>query len=771
MDAVLLRLSTLLLSGALAALPQPALLSQKCAQCHNGKTQLAGLNLTAPNLPAATWHKVRQRVESRTMPPPPLPALSEADRTSLTTWIDTAHPLPSGPGRVTARRLNRLEYNNTIRDLLGVTTRPADDFPLDNQGYGYDNIGDVLTLSPLLMEKYMAAARTVSKIAVYGEPVEPKPGLIAKFLIKTVQDDGQVSGNVLPFSFRGTLAATYHAPVEADYVLQLRMLNRRGRAPGIGRGGPLTGAALEAQLEASRRAAPPVAFHIQVDGKLVHQGSVVGEEAFDYTRGPTTVKVRLTPGDHQIQVTVPDHANLDNPRANLNPDGRRRLGAEFLEILGPYNPAPRPQPKFFTCAEPTPDCARQILTPLARRAFRRPPTEPELAKLLNLVALVQKQGDPFPEGIRVALQSLLVSPAFLFRLETDPPSAPATYTLNPYELATRLSYFLWGSMPDDELLHLAETNQLTNPTVRAAQVQRMLQDPKAAYLIDSFATQWLDLRALDRKKPDAAAFPHIDDELLGYMRQETLLFTAEVFRQDRNLLDFLDANFTYLNGPLARYYGIPNVNGFAFQRVPLPAGSRGGVITQAAVLSLTSYATRTSPVIRGKWVLQTLLGAAPPPPPPDVPALEEKHGGAEASVRTRLEQHRANPACAACHVSMDPIGFGLENFDAAGGWRTHDGKFPVDSSGTLPSGESFAGAAELKQILRRQSAQFTRHFSEQLLTFALGRGLEPADRPAVDRIHQQLTQRGNKLSALVEAIVESDPFQKRTKEGTHHAAR
>ena len=769
------RLSILLLTCGIAAHGQSdnasTILSAHCTRCHSDKTQLAGLNLTAPNLPAATWHKVRQRIESRTMPPPPLPGLSDAARQTLTAWIDTTHPLTSGPGRVTARRLNRLEYNNTIRDLLGVTTRPADTFPIDNQGYGYDNIGDVLTLSPLLMEKYMAAARTVSRIAVYGEPFEPKPGLIAKFMIKTVQDDGQVSGNVLPFSFRGTLATTYHAPVESDYIFQFRMLNRRGRAPGIGRGGPLTGAALEAQREASRRAAPPVEFRIDVDGKNVHQGSVVGEEAFDYTRGPTTAKVHLTAGDHHVHVYVPDHANLDNPRANLNPDGRRRLGAEYMEVLGPYNPVPRKPAAFFTCSQPTPACARQILTPLARRAFRRPPTSAEIQKLLQLTALVQQQGDPFEEGIRVALQSLLVSPAFLFRLETDPPDAPGAYALNPFELATRLSYFLWGSMPDDELLHLTETNQLSNPAIRAAQVQRMLKDPKAAYLVDSFATQWLDLRALDRKKPDATLFPRIDDELLGYMRRETLLFTTEIFRQDRSLLDFLDADYTYLNGPLARYYGIPNVDGFAFQRVSLSGGQRGGVVTQAAVLSLTSYATRTSPVIRGKWVLQTLLGAAPPPPPPDVPALEEKHLGAEASVRARLEQHRANPACAACHVSMDPIGFGLENFDAAGAWRTHDGKFPVDSTGTLPNGQSFTGAAGLKQILLGQSARFTRQFCEQLLTFALGRGLEPADRPAVERIHQHLTARGNKLSALVEAIVESDPFQKRTKEGTHHASR
>jgi hypothetical protein len=326
-------------------------------------------------------------------------------------------------------------------------------------------------------------------------------------------------------------------------------------------------------------------------------------------------------------------------------------------------------------------------------------------------------------------------------------------------------------MPDEQLLELAAQKRLAVPEVLEAQVRRMLRDPKSSNLVDSFAVQWLDLRAMDRKKPDAASFPNVDDELLSYMRKETLLFTGEIFREDRSLLDFVDGNFTYVNGPLARYYGIPGVDGFAFRRVSLDGTQRSGIVTQASILALTSYATRTSPVIRGKWVLQTLLGAAPPPPPADVPALEEKNLGSAASVRERLEQHRANPACAACHNSMDPIGFGLENFDAAGAWRTHEGKFPIDSSGVLPDGRSFQGVSGLRRILRSQSAQFTRNFTEQMMTYALGRGLEASDRGAVDKINQRLMANGNRLSALVLGIVESEAFRMRMKEDKVHAAR
>ncbi len=765
-------------------------LARQCGQCHGAKAQMAALDFsvfrdekTAAGKPEL-WRKVGERVRTKTMPPPPLPGLNENDAAQLMRWIESVAPAragrAAGPGRVTARRLNRAEFNNTVRDFLGVAVKPAEDFPVDNQGYGYDNIGDVLTLSPMLMEKYMAAARTVSSIAVYGEPYDSKPGIVAKLMIKSVQDDGRASGNVLPFSLRGSLDAVYRAPVEADYVLQFRSLNRRGRAPGVGlrREGKkwveLTDAERKAMFEASKHAAPPVEYRVEVDGELVKNDVVVGEEAFDYTRGPATAKVHMKAGEHRIHFYIPDHANLDNPRANINPDGRRRLGAEWMEILGPYDPVmskPASFAKIFICGEKDAACARTIVSSLARRGFRRPPTEAEVERLMRLVAMVRDQGDSFEESIRVALQSILVSPAFLFRVERDQAGTGGAYKINDYELASRLSYFLWSSMPDDELLRLADGGKLSDPAVLEAQTRRMLRDAKASSLVNEFAAQWLDLRALDRKKPDAATFPHVDDELLAAMRQETLLFTSEVFREDRSLLDLIDGKYTYLNGPLARFYGIRGVDGFPFQRVSLEGTDRGGLVTQAAILALTSYATRTSPVIRGKWVLQTLLGAAPPPPPPDVPALEEKNLGTDASVRVRLEQHRANPACAACHQSMDPIGFGLENFDAAGGWRTHEGKFAVDASGVLPDGQAFDGVNGLKKILKSQSAMFTRNLSEQMLTFALGRGVEAADRGAVERINRRVMADGNQLSAMVLAIVESEPFQRRAKEESLHASR
>ena len=802
-------------------------LAKQCFQCHGEAMQMAEVNFSAIRDSAAAaakpelWNKVREKLRGHLMPPPPFPGLSAADSETIIGWIDSLPGLSTAPGsvtaaspgRVTARRLNRVEFNNTIRDFLGVTVHPAEDFPVDNQGYGFDNIGDVLTLSPMLMEKYMAAARSVSRIAVYGEPYGKKPGIIGKLLPKSVQDDGPVSGNVLPFSIRGDLEGAYHFPADADYVLQFRIVNRRGTEPGVdlspkgdsGRGGAagpgasagragaapgrgglagasggrgggrgrgaggteLTPEQKAARLEADKNAAPPVELNVDLDGDRVYKEMVLGDEAYAYSRGPTVVKIHVTAGDHRIHAYFPSLASVTDPRVNLKNDGRHKLAGDFVEILGPYNPTPgRPASyqKIFICKAQDAVCTRKIVESLARRGFRRPPTEVEAQRLLKLVASVRRQGDSFEEGIRVALQSVLVSPAFLFRIERDPATATDTYKVSDYELASRLSYFLWSSMPDEELMKLAGQHQLSQRAVLETQVRRMLQHPKAANMVDDFAEQWLDLRALDRKKPDPVKFPTVDDELLGYMRRETRLFVGEIFKEDRSLLELIDGKFTYVNGPLANYYGIKGVDGLNFRRVSLEGTERGGLLTQASILTLTSYATRTSPVIRGKWVLMNLLGAAPPPPPPDVPALEEKNLGTDASVRQRLEQHRANPTCAVCHKQMDPIGFGLENFDAAGGWRTKDGKFDVDSSGVLPDGRTFSGINGLRDILKSQSDMFTRNLTEKMLTFALGRGVEASDKAAVDQINQKLIANGNKLSALVTAIAESEPFLMRKKE-------
>jgi hypothetical protein len=446
------------------------------------------------------------------------------------------------------------------------------------------------------------------------------------------------------------------------------------------------------------------------------------------------------------------------------------LYVDFIDIVGPYAVSSTRPPgygKIFVCGENGTDnaaCARRIVTNLMTRAYRRPATENEVGRMMNLVTEIQKR-DSFEEAIRVVIEGVLVSPNFLFRVEREPGagSAPSAYEIDDYELASRLSYFLWSSMPDEALLAAAEQKRLRTPETLKAQVQRMLADTKASALVDNFGEQWLNLRLMDRTKPDAQKFDRVDDELLAAMREETRLFMSAVFRDNRSILDFIDGRFTFLNGPLARYYGISGVDGEQFRKVELDGVQRSGIVTHASILAISSYATRTSPVLRGKWVLDNLLGTAPPPPPDGIPSLEEKDLGTAASMRQRLEQHRANPSCAACHNSMDPIGFGLETYDAAGAWRTKDGNFDIDSSGTLPDGRTFAGAKGLKEILRGDRALFARNFTEKLMTFALGRGLERSDRAAVDEIVGRLARDDYRFETLVNEIVGSLQFRMRTR--------
>jgi hypothetical protein len=732
------------------------------------------------------WEKVRARLTAGTMPPAPAPALSKAEFAAVVGWIDS---LPGGgasaaagdPGRVTARRLNRTEYNNTIHDLLGVTIRPADEFPTDDSGYGFDNNGDVLSLSPLLMGKLMTAARKVSQVAIYGETHEAKPALLARIMAKKQQDDSPSGGEIFPFSIRGALYGSYHFPVDGAYEFRLRISNLRGpevpeqpsgagNAPAVRRQprGSMTPEQRKAIDEQNRLGAPPVEMVFTVDGKRVLSRVVEGTTDYDYDRAPSVVRVRLTAGDHYLRASFPEFANLADPRTQMNRDGRRKLFVDTVDIVGPFDPSPAPPASYqhvFICGHAPGrhdgQCARRVIRQLARRAYRRPPNDRELQRLLDLVALAQKQGDSLEEGVRVSLQAMLMSPNFLFRMERDAAAGP--YHLNDHELASRLSYFLWSSMPDEELLLAADRGTLRQPGVLAAQVRRMLSDPKSNALVDNFAMQWLNLRSLDRKRPDAAHFPTVDDELLDGMRQETLLFIGALIQEDRSILDVIDAPFTYLNGPLARHYGIRGIDGEQFQRVPLKGEERSGIVTHGSVLTLSSYATRTSPVLRGKWILENLLGTPLPPPPEAVPPLEETNPGTEASVRQRLEQHRANPACAACHNQMDPVGFSLENYDAAGAWRIKDGRFDVDNIGTLPDGRTIAGAKGLKEMLRLQSQMFTRNITEKMLTFALGRGIERSDSATVEDIGRQAADEGHKFSSLVLSIVNSAPFQMRAR--------
>jgi hypothetical protein len=599
-------------------------LSRYCANCHGPDRPKAGLNLETLRDDGTfrsrrgAWLRIREYIEGGLMPPEEVaqPPRAEVDRAigSIKAMLSRDDcGKPPNPGRVTIRRLNRAEYNNTIRDLFGVDDRPADDFPADDVGYGFDNVGDVLSLPPLLMERYLTAAERVAGRVIVTNPAS--------------------AGSFKPESHR-------------------RILFREPTSPG-----------------------------------------------------------------------------------------------EY------------------------PDAARAILERLATRAYRRPVSPPELARLTGLVELALADGEGFERAIQLAVQAVLVSPHFLFRVELDSrprglaPARPSPGPAEPigdFEVASRLSYFLWSSMPDEELFRLAGERKLQSPEVVSAQARRMLLDPKARALVDNFGGQWLQIRNLKGFTPDRERFPHFDEPLREAMFRETELFLAEIIREDRSILDLLCADFTYLNERLARHYGIKGVVGPEFRRVRLEGPERGGLLTHASVLTVTSNPNRTSPVKRGRWVLEQILGSPPPPAPPDVTALKEDRAVESAvSMRRRMEQHRAQASCAVCHNRMDPLGFGLENFDGVGAWRDRDAGTQVDASGTLPSGESFRGPGELKAILKGRPREFARCLTEKMLTYALGRGLEESDRCAVDRIVKELESREYRFSALVQGIAASDPFLKR----------
>jgi mono/diheme cytochrome c family protein len=833
-------------------------LSKSCMTCHNDRAKAGTLSLEAFRDPSAAlaqqaiWPKVLERVTAGTMPPANAVPLSAADRDAIAAWIrklpgvaDAALPRA---GRVTARRLNRVEYNNTIRDLLGVAARPAEEFPVDDSGYGFDNNGDVLSVSPMLMEKYMQAGEKISRLAVYGETVPAKPTRLVRLMNRRSQDAYDVltegnSGIYLPYSLRGAMYGNFTFPVDGEYEFRLRIANFRGddaditdeerarraeerrklfearrlerekAAAAAGTAAPVQGGRaggpqrreptpeeLKARDEAARKAAPPRKLILTVDGAQVISTVIEGTGAFGYSQGEFTERATVKAGQRFIRASYPELANLDNPLENINPDMRRGLFVDYLDIVGPFKPStapPESYKKLFICSQKTAQCARTILSSLMERAYRRPVTEDELRAKLELVRLAQREGDSFDEGIRLALQAILASPNFLFRIEAPSsivnrpssigdrrvPGAPVLamaaqrsttddrrsttteYPVSDIELASRLSYFLWASMPDAELMRVAKAGTLRQPAVLEAQVRRMMADPKGYNLVENWAAQWLQLRNLGRTKPDPKRFPTVDDELLDAMRTETMKFVETIIKEDRSLLDFIDAPFTWVNGPLARHYGIKGIDGEEFQRVTLDGDQRSGVLTQGAILTVSSYPTRTSPPVRGKWVMENLLGAPPPPPPDNVPQLNDSNIGTEVSLRERLEQHRRDPNCSPCHVMMDPLGFGLENYDAVGAWRTLDGKFPIESSGTLPGGQSFVGSKGLKEILRTKSDAFVTNVTEKLLTYSLGRGLERFDRPTVETISRQVKASDYRFSALVMAVVKSQPFQMQTVEG------
>jgi len=596
-------------------------LSEYCVKCHNadrmrGDVDLESFASTEVALEQGElWGRVVEMVRSGQMPPKKQTQPTADEITTLVDFLDEQQrarlaTVEPHAGRVTVRRLNRAEYNNTVRDLLGVDFRPADDFPPDDSGYGFDTIGSVLSLSPLLMEKYLTAAERIARDAVAREVAEPEDAAAKRYIFS-----------------------------------------------------------------------------------CTHEGK--------------------------------EHSDA---------------------------------------------CARRILAPLARQAYRRPPTRGEINRLIGFVQLARENDDNFEQGIELALQAMLVSPQFLFRVEANERGrfGNPDRRVDSYALASRLSYFLWSSMPDDALLDAAQSGRLRNPGVLRGEIDRMLRDPKSIALAEHFAGQWLQFRNMTTADPDPELFPSFNDALRAAMAEETKLFFHSVVQEDRSILDFIDADYTFVNEALAKHYGIDGISGDAFQRVTVDRAQRGGVLTQASVLTVTSYPTRTSPVLRGVWVLQNILAAPPPPPPPDVPDLELAKIDQSAPMRQRLEAHRENESCASCHARIDPLGFGLENFDAIGAWRTMEGSQPIDNTGVLPDGRSFAGVAELKATLLERKNDFTRCLAEKMLIYGLGRGLEPYDAPVVEEITGKVAESEYRFSSLVYEIANSLPFQKRRGEVEKH---
>jgi cytochrome c5 len=731
-------------------------LGSTCAACHNGQLASGGLNIKAFLDPKSLttgreeWEKIVRKLRTGEMPPKGIPRPPQAKTDALIQYVEGQFEIADrnvkpDPGRVTARRLNRNEYSNTIRDLLAVDFHAERDFPTDDSGNGFDNIGDVLTISPVLMEKYIAAAETIASRAVGADPLPKKP----------VEIEYHSKNKNIRRLDRSTIEATHRVEWDGEYNIRFGLPGQRSED------------------------APPVKLGFWMDGQLLNTITVETKPSKLVYFNPYSeeqMHLYLPEGDHVFRAGF-----IDDPFVKdlSDKDAYNNKKNKFLESIVFVGPFPSKverlsRKKIFIC-DPNSGaaCVEKIVADLAEHAYRRPVTKAETAALLKFVDMARREGQSTEQGIQLAIEAMLVSPHFLFRIEHDPDplDAARTHAVSDFELASRLSYFLWSSMPDDELLNLARAGQLRAPGTLDAQIKRLLADPRSSALSTNFAGQWLETRNLDVVKPDPQKFPAWNPELRDAMKTETRLFFDYMLHENRPLVEFLDARYTFLNERLARHYGIKGVTGPDFRKVELTTDRRGGILTQASVLTVSSYPTRTSVVIRGKYVLSNILGTPPPPPPADVPALDEAAVGTSASLRQQMEKHRSNAVCASCHSRMDPLGFGLENYDGIGEWRSMDGKFPVDSSGVLPNGKSFDGPAELRAILRQDLPEFSRCLVERMLTYALGRGLERYDNKTVDDINHQLAGSGYGFQSLVYDIAHSLPFQSRrgetviTKEG------
>ena len=754
-----------------------AVIDRYCITCHNdtlrtGGVVLAGLDLSDVSADAETWERVVRKLRTREMPPAgqsrPDDSTYDALTRQITTALDRAADAAPDPGRGPLHRLNRTEYANVIQDLLALEIDVSKLLPPDDSSYGFDNVADVLRISPLLMEQYLSAGRKISRAAVGSPAIRAVTETYdtADDLTQDYHLDG------LPFGTRGGKAVRHYFPLDAEY--EFRGFLKRTQQSGI------------------RGLAEPHDIEVVVDGSRIALFNVGGPDFYEQIGIIATVvgvtkafsadevlrvRVPVTAGYHSIAVTF-----IERPPALVQDLKRSYLSSyradpqaglphiDRITVSGPYDPTgPGDTPsrrRIFKCR---PDdvreeagCAKTIISTLARRAYRRPVTDTDVDLLLPFYTLGHSQGG-FDVGIETVLRRILVDPEFIFRAEYDPADiAPDTaYPVSNLELASRLSFFLWSSAPDDELLEVAARGTLRDPQVLERQTRRMLNDPRSDSLVDNFAGQWLHLRNVSIVQPTPSEFPDFDDNLRQAFRRETELFVESIIREDRSVIDLLDADYTFVNERLARHYAIPNVYGDRFRRIRITDEHRRGLLGHGSVLTVTSYPNRTSPVLRGKWILDNILGSPPPPPPPDVPDLEENVPGQLLAMRERMEQHRKNPVCASCHARMDPWGLAMENFDATGRWRASEGTTIIDASASLQDGTTFVGPAGVRELLLSRREEFVTTVTSKLLTFALGRGIEHYDAPTIRAILRESEDREYSFSSLLTGIIKSVPFQMR----------
>ena len=766
--------------------PLRPVLNRYCVGCHNDRLLTADLSLEAMDAVhvaegAEVWEEVIRKLRSGAMPPPgrlrPDATVVEDALAWLETELDAAAALDPDPGRTdSVHRLNRAEYRNAIRDLLALDVDVTSLLPADSADeHGFDNIASMLSVSPTLLDRYLSAARRLSRLAVGLPPGAPTT---EEYRVRLDQDE--YLGEDLPFGSRGGAAIRHRFPVDGEYVIQVRLYRQLFDVV-VGLGSPHE---VEIRVDGERilssvvggeetGGAPPAGFVGDIFGspaweEYARNADAALEVRFPARAGWRLVTVSFLGRQTEVEDGVPHPPRYPERDESLESNP----WVHTVAIRGPFGPSgPGETPsrrKIFSCRPTEPreeePCAERILTALAGEAYRRPATEREVRTLLRFYGEGRRDG-AFDDGIQFALERLLADPKFLFRIEREPVDlAPGTvYAVSDLDLASRLSFFLWSSIPDAELLGAAARGELSALGELERQVQRMLADDRSQALVDNFVGQWLLLRNLPSAAPDPNAFPGFDENLREAFERETRLFVESMFREDRSVVDLLRANYTFLNERLARHYGVPNVYGSHFRRVAFGEDEpRGGLLGQGSFLTVTSYPNRTSPVLRGRWVLESLLGTPPPSPPADVPGLPDRgEGGRPASVRERLERHRESPACATCHAPMDPLGFALENFDAVGGWRDAEGGAPVDSSAVLPDGTRFRGPAGLRAFLVSQRRQFVEAMTEKLLAYALGRRLEYYDRPTVRGIVREAAASDHRLSAILLGIVRSPAFQMR----------